>query len=119
MRSFRADYCVIAAARGNFATELRRRRLILAPNFRLDRAMSNEARRVEHQLTDKGYVPVYTTAVVEQPWADYTATDHEVWATQYAELEKVAPLMLEEWSQTKKAPRHADWLHIDPGSLAE
>ena len=23
--------------------------------------------RVEHQLTDKGYVPVYTTAVVEQP----------------------------------------------------
>ena len=38
-------------------------------------------RRVEHQLTDKGYVPVYTTAVVEQPWADYTATDHEVWAT--------------------------------------
>lgn len=38
---------------------------------------------------------------------------------QYAELRRVAPLMLEEWSQTKKAPRHADWLHIDPGSLAE
>ena len=31
--------------------------------------------RVEHQLTDKGYVPVYTTAVVEQPWADYRAID--------------------------------------------
>ena len=30
---------------------------------------------------------------------------------QYAELKRVAPLMLEEWSQTKKAPRHADWLH--------
>ena len=30
---------------------------------------------------------------------------------QYAELRRVAPLMLEEWSQTKKAPRHADWLH--------
>jgi glyoxylase I family protein len=28
-----------------------------------------------------------------------------------AELYRVAPLMLEEWSQTKKAPRHADWLH--------
>ena len=27
-----------------------------------------EARRVEHALTDKGYVPVYTTAVVVQPW---------------------------------------------------
>jgi glyoxylase I family protein len=33
---------------------------------------------------------------------------------QYAELKRVAPLMLEEWSQTKKAPRHADWLHVDP-----
>ncbi len=27
------------------------------------------------------------------------------------ELKRVAPLMLEEWSKTKKAPRHADWLH--------
>ena len=30
---------------------------------------------------------------------------------QYAELKRVAPDMLEEWSQTKKAPRHAAWLH--------
>jgi catechol 2,3-dioxygenase-like lactoylglutathione lyase family enzyme len=30
---------------------------------------------------------------------------------QYAELKRVAMPMLEEWSQTKKAPRHADWLH--------
>ena len=43
--------------------------------------MNTSPSRVEHQLTDKGYVPVYTTAVVEQPWASYTATDHEVWAT--------------------------------------
>ena len=35
--------------------------------------------RVEHHHTDKGYVPVYTTAVVEQPWAAYTAVDHDVW----------------------------------------
>jgi glyoxylase I family protein len=34
-------------------------------------------------------------------------------AAQYAELERIAPLMLEEWSQTKKAPRHADWLHAE------
>lgn len=33
---------------------------------------------------------------------------------QYAELKRVAPLMLAEWSETKKAPRHADWLHVDP-----
>ena len=38
-------------------------------------------KRVEHQLTDKGYVPVYTTAVVEQPWASYSEQDHAVWAT--------------------------------------
>jgi phenylalanine-4-hydroxylase len=40
-----------------------------------------EAKRVEHQMTDKGYVPVYTTAVVEQPYARYTATEHATWAT--------------------------------------
>jgi phenylalanine-4-hydroxylase len=41
-------------------------------------------RRVEHQQTDKGYVPVYTTDVVRQPWDDYTATDHEVWRQLFA-----------------------------------
>ncbi|AZQ85922.1 VOC family protein [Colwellia sp. Arc7-635] len=30
---------------------------------------------------------------------------------QYAELKRVAPLMVEEWSKTKKAPTHAAWLH--------
>ena len=30
---------------------------------------------------------------------------------QYAELKRVAPVMLEEWSETKTAPKHADWLH--------
>lgn len=33
---------------------------------------------------------------------------------QYAELRRVAPLMLEEWSRTKRAPRHAEWLHENP-----
>ncbi|MBW3551057.1 MAG: phenylalanine 4-monooxygenase [Proteobacteria bacterium] len=37
-------------------------------------------KRVESQLTDKGYVPVYTTAIVEQPWDSYSETDHRVWA---------------------------------------
>ena len=44
--------------------------------------MSKEPRRVEHQKTDKGYVPVYTTAVVEQP-ADYPAADHDTWGRLY------------------------------------
>ena len=35
---------------------------------------------------------------------------------QYAELKRVAPMMLEEWSQTKRAPRHAEWLHKDPNA---
>lgn len=34
---------------------------------------------------------------------------------QYAELRRVAPLMLDEWSATKVAPRHADWLHAEAG----
>ena len=40
-----------------------------------------QTRRVEHLQTDKGYVPVYTTAVVEQPWSSYSRTDHQTWAT--------------------------------------
>jgi catechol 2,3-dioxygenase-like lactoylglutathione lyase family enzyme len=35
-------------------------------------------------------------------------------AEQYAQLREVAPVMLEEWSQTKRAPNHAAWLHQDP-----
>ena len=30
---------------------------------------------------------------------------------QMDELHRVAPDMLEEWSRTRKAPRHAEWLH--------
>ena len=41
----------------------------------------SQPQRVEHQSTDKGSVPIYTTAVVEQPWDNYTPTDHEVWGT--------------------------------------
>ena len=51
--------------------------------------MSNEPRRVEHQETDRGYVPVYTTGVVEQPWDGYTATDHQVWATLFRRQREV------------------------------
>jgi catechol 2,3-dioxygenase-like lactoylglutathione lyase family enzyme len=33
---------------------------------------------------------------------------------QHAELERLAPVMLEEWSRTRRAPRHAAWLHEKP-----
>jgi catechol 2,3-dioxygenase-like lactoylglutathione lyase family enzyme len=39
-------------------------------------------------------------------------------AAQYAELADLAPEMLEEWSRTKRAPRHAAWLHTDPDARA-
>ena len=45
--------------------------------------------RVESQLTDKGYVPVYTTNVIEQPWDTYSATDHEVWRTLFARQQEL------------------------------
>lgn len=51
--------------------------------------MSKEPRRVEHQQTDRGYVPVYTTGVVEQPWDGYTPTDHQVWATLFRRQREV------------------------------
>jgi catechol 2,3-dioxygenase-like lactoylglutathione lyase family enzyme len=35
-------------------------------------------------------------------------------ADQYAQLRDLAPVMLEEWSRTKRAPRQAAWLHQDP-----
>ncbi|HEY8012060.1 MAG TPA: phenylalanine 4-monooxygenase [Rudaea sp.] len=51
--------------------------------------MNVQPRRVEHQQTDKGSVPVYTTAVVEQPWAGYTAADHATWATLFKRQREV------------------------------
>ena len=51
--------------------------------------MNAQPQRIEHQLTDKGYVPVYTTAVVEQPWSSYSATDHDVWAQLFARQQKI------------------------------
>jgi phenylalanine-4-hydroxylase len=46
-------------------------------------------RRVEHQQTDRGTIPVYATGVVEQPWDGYTATDHEVWSRLFARQREV------------------------------
>ena len=45
--------------------------------------------RLEHQATDKGYVPIYATGVVEQPWHDYSDTDHAVWSELYARQREV------------------------------
>src|SRR5688572_24898185 len=64
----------------------------------------NTPNRVEHQLTDKGYVPVYTTAVVEQPWASYSTSDHEVWATLFERQQKIlVGRASDEFLRTQKA----------------
>ena len=47
-------------------------------------AASAAPRRVEHQATDRGTIPIYATGVVDQPWSDYSATDHAVWNTLFA-----------------------------------
>ena len=44
----------------------------------------NQPRRLENLQTDRGKIPVYATGVVQQPWDDYTATDHDVWRRLYA-----------------------------------
>jgi phenylalanine-4-hydroxylase len=49
----------------------------------------NSPQRLEHQMTDKGFVPVYATGVVEQRWADYSEADHETWATLFARQREV------------------------------
>jgi phenylalanine-4-hydroxylase len=48
-------------------------------------------RRVEHQQTDRGYVPVYATGTVEQPWEQYSATDHQVWDTLFQRQRELLP----------------------------
>ncbi len=45
--------------------------------------------RLEHQVTDKGLVPIYATGVVEQAWNRYSAADHAVWAQLYARQREV------------------------------
>ena len=54
--------------------------------------MENTApRKVEHQQTDRGYIPVYATGVVEQPWDSYSKTDHEVWDTLFKRQRELLP----------------------------
>ncbi|MCG6117628.1 MAG: phenylalanine 4-monooxygenase [Aquimonas sp.] len=51
----------------------------------------NTPQRVEHAMTDKGYVPLYATGVVEQPWDTYTDTDHAVWGQLYRRQRDLLP----------------------------
>jgi phenylalanine-4-hydroxylase len=48
-------------------------------------------RRLENIQTDRGKLPVYATGTVEQPWDDYTQTDHAVWQQLYARQRDILP----------------------------
>ena len=45
--------------------------------------MNAKPARIENIVTDKGKVPVYATGIVDQPWDDYSDTDHDVWRQLY------------------------------------
>lgn len=53
--------------------------------------MASEPQRVQHQETDRGVIPVYTTSVVDQPWDSYTDTDHRVWSQLFERQRNVLP----------------------------
>ncbi len=53
--------------------------------------MSAQPRRVENIATDRGVIPQYATGVVEQPWASYSASDHQVWATLFERQRALLP----------------------------
>ena len=57
----------------------------------MDKATASTPRRVEHQQTDKGYVPVYATGIVEQPWDTYSVGDHATWATLFERQMTILP----------------------------
>ena len=59
------------------------------PDSPVSEAAPSAPRRVEHQATDRGTIPIYATGVVEQPWSSYSATDHEVWSTLFERQQRL------------------------------
>ena len=51
--------------------------------------MLAQPRRLESVQTERGSIPVYATGTVEQPWAQYIATDHMVWQQLYARQQQL------------------------------
>ena len=51
--------------------------------------MNAKPQRLENIVTDKGKVPVYATGIVDQPWDDYSAADHDVWRQLYQRQREV------------------------------
>lgn len=41
--------------------------------------MQARPKRLEHQMTDKGLVPVYAKGTVDQPYEAYSQDDHAIW----------------------------------------
>ena len=58
--------------------------MLKVPSATPEPPMLEQPRRLESVQTERGSIPVYATGTVEQPWAQYTATDHAVWQQLYA-----------------------------------
>lgn len=74
--------------------------------------MNTEPKRVQHQQTDRGTIPVYTTAVVDQPWDKYTDIDHDVWSRLFARQREV----LQERA-SKEFLQAQDMLHMSADAI--
>ena len=59
-------------------------------------------KRLEHQQTERGLVPVYAKGTVEQPYATYSEEDHDIWGELFLRQEQVlATRACDEWLRAK------------------
>jgi phenylalanine-4-hydroxylase len=58
--------------------------MLKVPSATPEPPVLEQPRRLESVQTERGSIPVYATGTVEQPWAQYSATDHAVWQQLYA-----------------------------------
>jgi glyoxylase I family protein len=103
-----------------------------SPEMGRDQQTPDWVQHIAFELDDMDALQQAKTAVEEQGLEVIGPTNHGIFhsiyfrdpnghrlelvantctAEEMAELNRVAPAMLEEWSKTKKAPRHAAWLH--------
>ena len=102
------------------------------PTMDRDRNTPNWVQHIAFEVEDYGALLAAKKHIIEQGVDVLGPTNHGIFQSIYFfdpnghrlelvantgtqeqldELRKVAPEMLEEWSHTKKAPKHAAWLH--------
>lgn len=65
--------------------------------------MQARPKRLEHQMTDKGLVPVYAKGTVSQPYESYSQEDHHIWGDLMGRQEQVLQTRAcQEWLDARK-----------------